>query len=105
MAKETQVTESTDTDLKFTEEELQQLQGLQGKYQEKQAMFGQLGVHRVMMNQEMDALETRQVELEDEYIAVQAEERELVKTLSDKYGNGQLDPTTGIFTPTITPAD
>ena len=52
----------------------------------------------------MDALEARQTELETEYEAVQQEERDLVQTLNEKYGPGQLDPQTGVFTPTEAPA-
>ena len=52
----------------------------------------------------MDALEARQTELETEYEAVQQEERDLVQKLNEKYGPGQLDPQTGVFTPTEAPA-
>ena len=51
----------------------------------------------------MDALEARQTELETEYEATQQEERYLVQTLNEKYGPGQLDPQTGVFTPTEAP--
>ena len=68
-------------------------------YQEKQSTLGQLSVQRLLLNQQLDALETRTVEVETEYQTVQQEERDIVKTLNDKYGPGQLDPTTGVFTP------
>ena len=90
--------------MKFTDEELQSLQSLQDNYQEKQALLGQLAVQRILMSQQMDALEARQTELETEYEAVQQEERDLVQTLNEKYGPGQLDPQTGVFTPTEAPA-
>jgi len=98
MADETKKTEES-KELKFTDDELQSLQGLQTSYQEKQAVLGQLSVQRILLNQQLDALETRTVEVETEYQAVQQEERDIVKTLNDKYGQGQLDPTTGVFTP------
>ena len=96
-AKKVEVEESKE--LKFTDDELQSLQGLQTSYQEKQSTLGQLSVQRLLLNQQLDALETRTVEVEAEYQAVQQEERDIVKTLNDKYGAGQLDPTTGVFTP------
>ena len=102
MAKDTKVVESTE--MKFTDEELQSLQQLQTNYQEKQSLLGQLSVQRILVNQQMEALEARQVELESEYEAVQQEERDLVQTLNEKYGPGQLDPQTGVFTPTEAPA-
>ena len=88
----------------MAQEELQSLQGLQEGYQEKQALLGQLAVQRILMGQQMDALEARQTELETEYEAVQQEERDLVQKLNEKYGPGQLDPQTGVFTPTEAPA-
>ena len=86
-------------DIKFTDDELKSLQGLQTSYQEKQAALGQLAVQKLLMNQQVESIETRLVEVEQEYQTVQQEERELVKTLNDKYGPGQLDPATGVFTP------
>jgi len=86
-------------EVKFTDEELQSLQGLQTSYQEKQNVLGQLAVQRIIMNQQIEALEIRTEEVETEYQAVQQEERDIVKKLDEKYGPGQLDPTTGVFTP------
>ena len=92
------------SEMKFSEDELQSLQNLQNGYQEKQANLGQLSVQRILLNQQIEALEARQVELESEYEAVQQEERDLVQKLNEKYGPGQLDPQTGVFTPSQPPA-
>jgi hypothetical protein len=99
MAEDTKVVE-TSNEVKFTEEELQGLQSLQNGYQEKQTLLGQLAVQRILLDQQSDALETRKTEVETEYESVQQQERDLVKTLNEKYGPGSLDPETGVFTPT-----
>ena len=99
MAEKAQVTETT-AEMKFSEEELQSLQDLQNNYQEKQMVLGQLSVQRILLNQQSEALEIRTTEVEQEYQTVQQEERDIVKTLNEKYGPGQLDPATGVFTPT-----
>ena len=99
MAEKTKVVEES-KELKFSEDELQSLQGLQTSYQEKQSMLGQLAVQRILMNQQIETLEIRTTEVEQEYQTVQQEERDIVKTLNEKYGPGQLDPATGVFTPT-----
>ena len=93
------VTESTE--MKFSEDELQSLQDLQNNYQEKQMVLGQLSVQRILLNQQSEALEVRTAEIEQEYQSVQQEERDLVAKLNEKYGPGQLDPATGVFTPTV----
>ena len=98
MAEEKKVVESTE--VKFTDEELESLQSLQTNYQEKQAVLGQLAVQRILLTQQHEALETRITEVEAEYQNVQQEERDLVATLNQKYGPGQLNPETGVFTPT-----
>ena len=87
-------------EVKFTDEELQSLQDLQNNYQEKQMVLGQLSVQRILLNQQSEALEARMTEVEQEYQNVQQEERDLVAKLNEKYGPGQLDPATGVFTPT-----
>jgi phosphopantetheine adenylyltransferase len=98
MAEETKTAETAE--MKFTEEELQSLQTLQTNYQEKQAVLGQLAVQKILLNQQVEALEARTTEVEVEYQNVQQEERDIVTKLNDKYGPGQLDPQTGVFTPT-----
>ena len=95
--KETKVVESAE--MKFTEEELQSLQDLQNNYQEKQAQLGQLAVQRILLEQQSDALSVRQEEVQQEYQDVQEQERDIVAKLNEKYGPGQLDPQTGVFTP------
>ena len=98
MAEDTKVVETSD-EMKFTEEELQSLQSLQTGYQEKQTLLGQLAVQRILLNQQSDALEARTTEVEQEYEAVQQQERDLVEKLNEKYGPGSLNPETGVFTP------
>ena len=98
MAEEAKVVEES-KEMKFTDEELQSLQSLQTSYQEKQATLGQLAVQKILLDQQVEGLDVRMTEVEQEYQAVQQEERDIVKTLNDKYGAGQLDPTTGVFTP------
>ena len=87
-------------DIKFTEDELKSLQDLQNSYQQKQLQFGQLKVQKILVQQQVDGLETSESQLEVEYGEVQETERKLVEELNEKYGPGSLDPATGVFTPT-----
>ena len=103
MAEEAKVVEASD-EIKFSEEELKELGELQQSYQDKQAMLGQIAVQKIILNQQVEAIENRQAELEGEYEEVQQSERDLVQKLNEKYGPGQLDPQTGVFTP-IPPAE
>ena len=93
-----------DQETKFSEEELKSLQDLQNSYQQKQLQFGQLEVQRLLVTQQLDALDSAKAQLEVEYSEVQETERKLVADLNKKYGPGNLDPATGVFTPTPVPA-
>ena len=88
------------TEVKFTDDEMKSLQDLQTGYQEKTTTLGQLSVQRILLNQQIDSLEQSMETVEKEYKTLQETERDLVKKLNDKYGPGQLDPATGVFTPT-----
>ena len=89
-----------DQETKFSEEELKSLQDLQTSYQQKQLQFGQLKVQKFLVQQQFDAIEKQEEQIEVDYAGVQEQERKLVKELNDKYGPGNLDPATGVFTPT-----
>ena len=88
-----------DQETKFSEEELKSLQDLQNSYQQKQLQFGQLEVQRLLVSQQLEQLDNAKTKLEVEYGEVQDTERKLVADLNEKYGPGNLDPTTGVFTP------
>ena len=91
-------------DTKFSEEELKSLQDLQNSYQQKQLQFGQLEVQRLLVSQQLEQLDSAKTKLEVEYGEVQETERKLVADLNEKYGPGNLDPATGVFTPAPTAA-
>ena len=98
MAEEAKVVEASN-EIKFSEEELKELGDLQQSYQDKQAQLGQIAVQKIILNQQIEAIDNRQAELEGEYEEVQQKEREIVEKLNEKYGPGQLDPQSGVFTP------
>ena len=94
-----------DQETKFTEDELKSLQELQNSYQGKQLQFGQLRVQRLLVQQQLDSIDDREAKLEVEYGEVQETERKLVADLNKKYGPGNLDPATGVFTPVSLPEE
>ena len=87
-------------EIKFSDEELKSLQDLSQSYQSIQASFGQMKVQKILNQQQADALEEAEVKMDADYKDIQDKERELVQQLNEKYGPGQLDPQTGVFTPT-----
>ena len=85
--------------VKFSDEELKDLEQLQNDYSQKQVELGQVHVQRLLLNQQIEELHNKQSALEQEYIQIQGREKQLVDALNQKYGPGQLDPETGVFTP------
>ena len=92
-------------EVKFTDDELKQLQELQTSYQEKQLQFGQLKVQKLLLQQQVNTLKESESKLEVDYSEIQENERKIVDELNKKYGPGSLDPATGVFTPTKTTED
>ena len=85
--------------IKFTEEELKDIQEIQNGYTDISGQFGQLKIQKILINQQMDRLGEVEENLEKSYTNVQNQETELSKKLNEKYGNGTLDIKTGLFTP------
>ena len=91
--------EEKTSETKFTDEELQSLRELQDGYSEKSAQFGQLKVQKLLVQQQLDALDATEIQMESDYSELQKKEQDIVKSLNEKYGPGNLDPATGVFTP------
>ena len=78
---------------KFTEDELKQVQTIQQSYANVQNQFGQLKLAQIRLDEQ-------EVELEDALKQIQSEEKKFLDGITDKYGQGTLNPETGVFTPT-----
>jgi|TARA_R100000030_G_scaffold78743_1_gene61688 uncharacterized membrane-anchored protein YhcB (DUF1043 family) len=87
------------SEIKFTEEELKRLQDLSQLYRDLQQVMGQVSVQKLLNQQQADRIEAQELDLIKQYEDNQKNEREFTKELNEKYGPGQLDPQSGIFTP------
>ena len=57
-----------------------------------QIQFGQLKLNQIRLDEQ-------EVELEDSLKQIQSEEKKFLDGITDKYGQGTLNPDTGVFTP------
>jgi hypothetical protein len=87
-------------EIKFTEEELQKLKGLQEGYLKTQSKFGQLAIAKLTLDKQADEINDAEEETNSEFGKLQETEKDLVDSLTEKYGEGTLDPKSGVFTPT-----
>ena len=86
-------------EIKFTEEEMKQLKEMQDNFNNTVLQFGQLKVEQMNLARTTQRLEEVKEKLESDYQALVTSEKNLSAELNTKYGDGVLDPSTGIFTP------
>ena len=79
-------------EVKFTEEEMSQVQGIQQNYANIQNQFGQLKMAQIRLDEQ-------EIELENSLKSLQEKESKFLDGITDKYGQGSLNPKTGVFTP------
>jgi hypothetical protein len=87
------------TEIKFTKDELDSLQQLRTNYANIELSLGKLEIARIQQEQQLENLSNEKLRLETQYSEIQSQEVTLVQELNDKYGAGNLDPETGVFTP------
>ena len=84
---------------KFTQEELDQILKLREANAQKITEFGQIELEILLTNQRLDSLQDAKEKLQNEYVAMQNQEKDLVDKLNEKYGAGQVDLESGEFIP------
>ena len=82
-------------EVKFTEEELTQVQNIQKSYANVQNQFGQLKLAQIRLDEQ-------EVDLEEALKNIQSEEKKFLDGITNKYGQGSLNPETGVFTANTT---
>jgi phage host-nuclease inhibitor protein Gam len=82
--------------IKFTEEEIQQINKLR---QDVSNVFYELGQLSIEKKRLVDEANEKENELFQKHIELIEFEQTLFKTLNQKYGDGDYDPITGIFSP------
>ena len=82
---------------KFSKEEMDKLENIQKKYAAIQLNLGQLGFTKIRLENEIKLVNENENKLKVEFNEVQSEEQKYMDELTGKYGEGVLDPKTGIF--------
>ena len=88
-------------EIKFTEDELKSLGDLQVKYNTVTNKFGQVAIAKLNFEKQQESIEEEEFKITEELESVRNEEQTLLNTITEKYGPGQLDPQTGVFTPSV----
>ena len=83
----------------FSKKELDKIKTIQNSYIGAQQAFGQLKVNKIRLEQQMEALDKAGEDLRTKFTEIQTSEQDLIKELSEKYGDGTLNIDSGTFTP------
>ena len=78
--------------IKFTDDELIKITKIRNDYDLFSKTIGALEIEAI-------GLEVKRESIKDKILNLQKEELELAESLRKKYGDGVLNPQTGIFTP------
>ena len=84
---------------KFTKEEMNTISEIQEKYLEIQQKLGQVSLSKLKLEQQVEAIDVLEKELLENFKKTQKEEKDFVDSVTKKYGDGTLNPESGIFTP------
>ena len=87
-------------EIKFTEKELQTLTDLQVRYNTITNQFGQLAIAKLNLEKQTEVVNDQEFKLQEELNQAREEEQGILNDITEKYGPGQLDPQSGVFTPT-----
>tara|TARA_R110001592_G_scaffold296080_1_gene566390 strand:+ start:290 stop:553 length:264 start_codon:yes stop_codon:yes gene_type:complete len=78
--------------IKFTPEEIQEIQGVQSLYNAIVTQAGQVYLEELSLDKKKDQLESN-------FDEIRSKESEIISTLTTKYGQGQINLETGEFIP------
>ena len=84
---------------KFTDEEMSTINKIKDDYTDVQIELGQLAVARLRLTQQLEGLDKAEDNLTKRFKEVQDREATFLKEVTKKYGEGTLNPETGIFNP------
>jgi flagellar biosynthesis chaperone FliJ len=85
--------------LKLTAEELQQIKDLQSKYNQAIFEIGASEAQLIAFQQGIEKLQQAKKDLVSNLTTIEQKESELVKSLQEKYGQGDINPETGEIIP------
>ena len=89
----------TKEEIKFTQEELDQISEYRQKYLDIQMGFGQSEITDYRLQRQYENLDKFSEDLKKQFDTIQEDEQKFITEINKKYGDGVLDPDTGVFTP------
>lgn len=85
--------------IKFTEEEIGKVQSFKNEFSEIVARLGEVEIELTLMVNQFEQIENYKKQLKTKYMELRDSEIKLAEELKEKYGEGEFDISSGIFTP------
>ena len=86
-----------DFQVKITEDEQREIVQLNADYQETLIEMGELHLNKTTIKQELETLKETENDVNSKYESLKKKEELFLERLSIEYGEGMLDPKTGIY--------
>tara|TARA_R110001592_G_C12737723_1_gene710551 strand:- start:16 stop:336 length:321 start_codon:yes stop_codon:yes gene_type:complete len=98
-SKLTEKLEEKQSEVKFTEEELKQVKDIQLSYTDVTNKLGQVSIAQLRLREQEESLDKEHNKLTESFSKIQQDEQTFLDNITKKYGQGTLNPETGVFTP------
>ena len=85
--------------IKFDELEIQKIQKFKTDFSEITARLGEVEIELTLLDSQTNHIEGIKQSLKEKYIKLRESEVELAAELRQKYGEGEFDIDSGVFTP------
>ena len=86
-------------EIKSTDEEMSKIRNFQKEYSDLQIEFGQIKLSRLGLEDKLNELVKKEDESHKKFFDLQEKEKSFLDETTKKYGEGNLNPQTGVFTP------
>tara|TARA_R100000664_G_C2755436_1_gene143158 strand:- start:1854 stop:2126 length:273 start_codon:yes stop_codon:yes gene_type:complete len=83
--------------IKFSKDELEKIKEIQQKYFDLQTQLGQSAISKLRLAQQIESLNKHEESLSSQYSDIQNFEQDFMKQMTEKYGEGTLNPQTGEY--------
>jgi len=85
--------------IKFSDDELKKVEKFKNEFSEITIKMGEVELELTMLNVRFKNIQQLKDTLREQYIQLRESEVKLAQELRKKYGEGEFDITTGVFTP------
>lgn len=86
---------------KLDKEHLDAIQDLQQRFAQNASWLGSVSIELTMLERQQAQTESQREELMRQFDALREEEQQLISTLKERYGDGEINIAQGTFTPTV----